>query len=118
MMQINKSMIKLCLTVNLKSSDSLPTRFPAAAATAMDCGEIILPTTPPDTFAETVRTGSTPMDVAVVACSFPNTALAEVSEPVIKTPIHPSTGAKKGNKKPVLANARAIVIVIAESLTK
>ena len=91
MKQINKSIIKLCLTVNLKSSDSLPTRCPAAAATAMDWGEIILPTTPPETFAATVMTGSTPMDVAVVAWSFPNNALEEVSEPVIKTPNHPST---------------------------
>ena len=35
------------------------------------------------------------MDEAVDAWSFPNNALAEVSEPVIKTPSHPSTGAKK-----------------------
>src|SRR5262249_22136639 len=76
------------------------------------------PTTPPETFAETVITGSTPMDVAVVAWSFPNTALDEVSEPVIKTPNHPSIGAKKGNNKPVPASAWAIVIVIPESLTK
>src|SRR5678815_2037235 len=97
MQQINRSIIKLCLTVNLKSSDSFPTKCPAAAATAIDCGEIILPTTPPDTLAATVTTGSTPMDVAVAAWSFPNNALAEVSEPVIKTPNHPSIGAKKGN---------------------
>lgn len=35
------SRIKLCFTVKRKRSDSFPTRFPAAAATAMDCGEII-----------------------------------------------------------------------------
>src|SRR5215210_7596150 len=83
----------------------------------MDWGEIILPTTPPDTLAATVTTGSTPMDVAVVACSFPNNAFAEVSEPVIKTPSQPNTGAKNGNKKPVAANASAIVMVMPESFT-
>ena len=96
---MKKSIIKLCLTVNRKSSDSFPTKCPPAAATAIDCGEIIFPTTPPEAFAPTVTTGSTPIDVAVAACNFPNNALAEVSEPVIKTPSHPRTGAKKGNKK-------------------
>src|SRR5436190_19767327 len=117
MQQIKRSIIKLCLTVNLKSSDSLPTKCPAAAATAIDCGEIILPTTPPETFAATVTTGSTPIDVAVAACNFPNNAFAEVSEPVIKTPSQPSTGAKKGNNTPVFANACAMVRVIPESFT-
>src|SRR5215210_8838388 len=83
----------------------------------MDWGEIILPTTPPETLAATVTTGSTPIEVAVAAWSLPNNAFAEVSEPVINTPNHPKTGAKKGNKKPVLANASAMVIVIPESFT-
>src|SRR5688572_14236551 len=83
---------------------------------AIDCGEIILPTTPPDAFAATVTTGSTPIDVAVVACSFPNKALAEVSDPVIKTPNQPNIGAKKGNSEPVFDKGCAMVRVIPESL--
>jgi hypothetical protein len=70
-----------------------------------------------DAFAATVTTGSTPMDVAVADCNFPNNALAEVSDPVMNTPNHPSTGAKKGNKFPVLASACAMVMVMPESLT-
>ena len=114
--EIKNSIIKLCFTVNRNSSDSFPTRFPAAAATAIDCGEIILPTTPPEILAATVTTGSTPIVVAVAACSLPNKALEEVSEPVINTPSQPSKGAKKGNKTPVAARVSAMVIVIPESL--
>jgi len=47
----------------------------------------------------------------------PNKAFDEVSEPVIKTPNQPSTGAKKGNKTPVFAKAFAMVIEIPELLT-
>lgn len=76
--------MKLCLTVNLNNFDSFPTRLPAAAATAIDEGDIILPITPPEVFAATVTTGSIPIEVAVALCSLPNNALEEVSEPVIK----------------------------------
>src|SRR5215469_883765 len=101
MQQMMHNKIKLWRTVNRKRSDSFPTRLPAAAATAIDCGEIILPMTPPETLAPTVTTGSTPMDVAVDAWSLPKSALEEVSDPVIKTPNHPNTGAKKGKSGPV-----------------
>ena len=70
--------------------------FTGAAATAMDCGEIILPITPPEILALTVITGSTPKAVAVLAWIFENNALEEVSEPVINTPSQPSIGAKNG----------------------
>ena len=110
--------IKLWRTVNRKRSDSFPTRLPAAAATAMDWGEIILPMTPPETLAPTVTTGSTPMDLAVVAYNLPKRALEDVSDPVIKTPSQPSMGAKKGKSGPVLASTPAIVPVIPESLTR
>ena len=64
---MTKSMIKLCLTVNLNKSDSLPIRPTAAAPTAIDCGEIILPVTPPDALALTVTSGSNPNVSAVLA---------------------------------------------------
>ena len=66
-MHMANNMIKLCFTVNLKRSDSFPTRPTAAAPMAIDCGEIILPVTPPDAFALTVTTGSTPTVSADVA---------------------------------------------------
>src|SRR5690606_29041628 len=97
-------MIKLCFTVNRNSSDSRPIKPPAPAATAMDCGDIILPTTPPETLAPTATTGSTPIDDAVTDCSFPKSAFADVSDPVINTPSHPSTGAKNGKSGPVDAS--------------
>src|ERR1700722_14809965 len=110
--------MKLCLTVNRKSDDSFPTRFPAAAATAMDCGEIIFPTTPPEIFAPTVTTGSTPIAFAVTDCNFPNNALEEVSEPVIKTPSQPSNGANNGNHFPVPVNVLEMVSVMPELFIK
>ena len=111
---MNKSMIKLCFIVNRSRFDSLPIIEPAAAATAIEDGEIILPTTPPEILAETVITGSTPMETAVVFCVWQNRALDDVSEPVTKTPSQPSTGAKKGNSTPVLDNTFDKVPVIPE----
>ena len=94
----------VCFTVKRKRSDSLPTRPVAAAATAIDCGDIILPTTPPELLAATVRTGLTPICSAVTCCSFPNKALEEVSEPVRKTPSQPSTGDRTVKNEPVDAS--------------
>jgi hypothetical protein len=51
----------LHFTVKRSSSDSRPTRPTAAQATAIDCGEIILPVTPPVLFAATMRTSETPI---------------------------------------------------------
>ena len=48
-----------------------------------------MPTTPPEQFAATVTTGSTPIAEAVVCWSFTNKALEEVSEPVMNTPSQP-----------------------------
>ena len=76
---------------------------------AMDCGEIILPVTPPVVLAATVSSGVTPIWCAVLACSEPNRALAEVSEPVRKTPIQPRKGEKNGKAAPVPASTRASV---------
>ena len=67
--------IRLCLTVKRNRFDSLPAKPTAAHATAMDCGEIILPVTPPVVLAATVRFGSMPIWCAVDACKEPNSAL-------------------------------------------
>ena len=75
----------------------------------MDWGEIILPVTPPVVLAATVSTGDRPSWLAVVACSAPNKALADVSEPVRNTPIQPRKGEKNTNAWPVWASARASV---------
>ena len=71
----------------------------------MDCGEIILPQTPPAVLADMVITGSTPIFSAVTACSLPKSALVEVSEPVMNTPSQPRKAAKNGNMAPVVAKA-------------
>src|SRR5664279_3086289 len=107
-------MMKLCFKVNRNNSDSLPTKPMAAAPTAIDCGEIILPTTPPEALAATVINGFIPITSDDARCSLQNKAFEEASEPVIKTPSHPSMGEKNGNNTPVLASARAIVIEIPE----
>src|SRR4029450_6659004 len=72
-----------------KMSPSRPAIPTAAAAAARFCGLTILPSTPPDEFAAAIRTGSSPALAAVCTWSAPNSALAEVSEPVTATPIRP-----------------------------
>ena len=106
---ITAANIRLCLTVKRNRSDSLPARPTAAVAMAMDCGEIILPVTPPVVLAATVSTSGRPSCCAVVACKVPNKALADVSEPVRNTPTQPRKGEKKENALPVCASASASV---------
>ena len=72
----------------------------AVAAIARDCGEIILPTTPPEVLAATSRAGSAPMFVAAVCCRVENSAFAEVSEPVTAVPSQPSTGDRNTKAAP------------------
>ena len=103
-----------CFTVKLNRSPSLPTRPDAAVATAMLCGEIILPQTPPEEFAATVRIGSTPTCCQVTACKLPNSAFAEVSEPVRKTPSQPKNAEKNGKREPVPARNRPSVELMPE----
>src|SRR3954467_10580667 len=96
---------KLCLIVKRNKSDSFPARPTAAQATAIDCGEIIFPVTPPEELAARASTGSIPTEVAVIFCRLPNNKFAEVSEPVINTPSQPRKGEKNGNSnEPVLAS--------------
>src|SRR5664280_895995 len=101
--------IRLCLRVKRKRSDSRPTRPTAPVATAMDCGEIILPVTPPVELAATIRVLLTWIWWAVLACRLQKSAFDEVSDPVRKTPIHPRNGAKNGNATPVVASNNARV---------
>src|SRR6266699_1212258 len=110
------SIIKLCFTVKRKRFASFPMRPTAAVPIAMDCGEIILPVTPPQAFAATVTTGSTPIAFAEVYCILQKKAFDEVSEPVRNTPNQPRIGEKKGKRIPVLASATAIVVDIPELL--
>src|SRR3974390_674343 len=89
------------LSVLRKMSVSLPTNPVAAHATAIDCGEISLPMTPPNRLADVVRTGLIPICVAVTCWSFPNSAADEVTHQVRQTPRHPITGETAGNALPV-----------------
>src|SRR5690606_39968171 len=100
---------RLYFTVKRNRSDSRPTRPTAAQAMAMDCGEIILPVTPPVELAATSRTSGTPICWAVVACRAANSAFDEVSEPVRKTPTQPRNGEKKVKAWPECDNASASV---------
>lgn len=75
----------------------------------MDCGEIILPVTPPVVFAATIRISETPVCCAAVAWSAAKSAFDEVSEPVRNTPSQPRNGEKNGNALPVCASASASV---------
>jgi hypothetical protein len=66
---------------NLKRnrSTSFPAKPTAALATAMDCGEIILPVIPPEELAAIANTGSIPTEIALIICKFPNSKFADVS---------------------------------------
>lgn len=100
---------RLCFRVKRKRSDSLPANPVAAQATAIDCGEIIFPVTPPVVFAATNNSGVTPIWFAVLACSAPKRAFDEVSEPVKNTPNQPKNGEKNGKATPVPASTNAKV---------
>src|SRR5712692_2378950 len=88
------------LMVLRKMSVSLPTRPVAAQAIAIDWGDINLPATPPNRFAEVVSTGFMPVSVAATCCSLPNKAADDVTEPVKNTPNQPITGETIGNSLP------------------
>ncbi len=75
------------------------------------CGEIILPSTPPELFDAAIRTSDSPAWFAAVTCSAPNRELAEVSEPVTATPSHPRMGDSSANAPPAAAIQVPRVIV-------
>ena len=68
------------------------------------CGLTILPSTPPEEFAPAISTGSSPAGPAVCTWSAPNSALAEVSEPVTATPSQPRIGERIANALPAPAS--------------
>ena len=92
--------------VTLNKSLSLPASPTAAAATAIDWGDIILAIVPPMTFTATIVSGAIPIWVAVTACSGANREPLLTTDPVRKTPNQPNKGANKGNISPVDAKAR------------
>src|SRR3954466_4854369 len=86
-----------------KTSPSRPDSPTAAAAMARFCGEIILPSTPPEEFEAAISTGSRPAWWAAVTCSAPNSEFDEVSEPVTATPSQPRNGDRTAKKPPAPA---------------
>src|SRR5690606_37381958 len=95
----------------LRITDSWPSIFTEVAAMARFCGEISLPTTPPEVLAATSRFGSMPALMPAVCCSLANSALAEVSEPVTAVPIQPRIGDRKAKNAPVPASQVPMVMV-------
>src|SRR5438045_667013 len=79
---------------------ALPGGPTAAAAMARFCGEIILPSTPPEEFAAAIRTGFSPVWWAAVTCRAPNSEFEDVSEPVTATPSQPRMGEIRANAAP------------------
>ena len=90
------------------------TRPTAAAATAIDWGEIILAIAPPIILEATNNEGSTPIWVAVTDCNPANKEPLLTTEPVKNTPIQPKIGENSGNIFPVLAKASPSVEDIPE----
>src|SRR3954453_16918615 len=83
----------------------------AAAPMARFCGEIILPSTPPELLAAAISVGERSACLAAVTCSAPNSALDEVSEPVTATPNQPSSDERNAKAPPAPASHWPIVIV-------
>src|SRR4051794_115311 len=106
--------IRLWMITVARISPSRPTAPTPAAPTERFCGLIIFPITPAELLVAAINTGSSPDNLAVVACSGPNSVLDDVSLPVRKTPIIPSHAAKKGNSTPVFASASAMDDVMPE----
>ena len=90
----------------------------ASAAMANDCGDIILPTTPPMVLDARNRSGevedSAALALAASCCRLANSAFADVSEPVTAVPTHPSTGESNANKDPLPARNWPMAIVCPE----
>src|SRR5215470_15517018 len=86
-----------------KMSPSLPVRPTAPAAMARFCGEIILPSTPPDELAAAISVVLRPALVPAATCSAPNSEFEDVSEPVTATPSQPRIGERTANAAPAPA---------------
>src|SRR3954467_10615062 len=66
-----------------KRCPSLPPRPTAAAPMARFCGEIILPSTPPELFDAAINVADRCALCAAVTCSAPNSEFDDVSDPVM-----------------------------------
>src|ERR1700753_2573407 len=75
----------------------------AAAPMARICGEILLPSTPPELLLAAISTGDSPALAAAVTCKAPNKEFAEVSEPVTAVPNQPKMGESTANAPPAPA---------------
>src|SRR3984957_9552451 len=93
----------LQMNTRRKMSPSLPCTPTAAAAMARFCGEIILPSTPPELLPAAISTGDRPALAAAGTCRAPNRELDEVSDPVTATPSQPSIGDIRANAPPAPA---------------
>lgn len=82
---------------------SEPTQPVAAAAMAMDWGEVTLPTVAPAALAATSHSWLSPSAEAVCACRALNRVQEEVTLPVMKVPMPPMMGANRGYREPVRA---------------
>ena len=103
--------MRLQPTTLRKRSPSWPAMPTAAAPMARFCGEIILPSTPPELLAAASSIWSSPASLAASTCSAPNSALDEVSEPVTATPSQPMSATGSAKASPAPAAQLAMVMV-------
>src|SRR6266508_1188715 len=75
----------------------------ALAPIARFCGEIILPSTPPELLAAASRVGESPVWCPAVTWSRPKSEFDEVSEPLTATPSQPRIEDRKAKKPPAPA---------------
>src|SRR3954463_4683420 len=92
-------------------SPSLPVMPTAAAPIARFCGEIILPSTPPELLPAASSVGDRCAFCAAVTCRAPNSEFEDVSDPVIAVPSQPIIGEKNANADPAPATQEPSVIV-------
>src|ERR1700730_2212472 len=101
--QMNARNTRLQTSTRRKMSPSLPCTPTAAAPMARFCGEIILPSTPPELLPAAISAGASPALVAAVTCRAPKSEFEEVSDPVTATPSQPRMGEISANAPPTPA---------------
>src|SRR5215216_3860260 len=94
-----------------KMSPSRPPRPTAAAPIARFCGEIILPSTPPEELAAASSVGERFAFCAAATWSVPKSEFDDVSDPVTATPSHPMIGDRNASAPPAPAIHWPIVMV-------
>ena len=75
---------------------------------------IILPITPPELLDATISEGDRCNCCAVTCWRLPKRTFEEVSLPVSATPSQPMSGEKNGNRMPVPASMRPMVVSVPE----